>query len=105
MKVLFDQGTPVPRRKSLRPHAVDTAFEMGWAELQNGDLIATAEKSGYDVLITTDQNLQYQQNLAGRNLAIVVLTTTSWPRIAKHAEAISQALEGLVSGDFVEIKI
>jgi len=71
MKVLFDHGTPVPLRRHLPGHEISTAYEMGWAKLSNGDLLAAAEKS-YAAFITTDQNLRYQQNLAGRKLAIAV---------------------------------
>jgi hypothetical protein len=78
MKILFDQGTPVPLRLSLSSHAVSTAHEMGWSELDNGNLLAAAEEA-FDVLVTTDRNLRHQQNLARRELAILVLPTTSWP--------------------------
>ena len=80
MKILFDHGTPVPLRRSLPGHEISTAYEMGWAELQNGDLLTAAEKD-FQAFITTDKNLRYQQNLAGRRLAILVLPTTSWPHI------------------------
>ncbi len=70
MKVLFDQGTPAALRRELTGHLVATAFEMGWAELGNGDLIAAAE-AAFDALITTDQNLRYQQNLSDRKLAVL----------------------------------
>lgn len=77
MKILFDQGTPVPLRGHLREHTVVTAYEQGWANLLNGQLLNVAQQAGYDLLITTDQNLRYQQNLAGRQLAIIVLRSTS----------------------------
>ena len=80
MRILFDQGTPAPLRRHLDGHEVDTAAERGWSDLDNGDLIENAEREGYDVLITTDQNMRYQQNLAGRMLAVVVLLSTAWPR-------------------------
>jgi len=63
MKILFDQGTPVPLRRSLSKHKVTTAFERGWGALRNGELLQAAEAEGFDALVTTDQNLQYQQNL------------------------------------------
>ena len=56
MKILFDQGTPVPLRRHLHPHTVDTAAELGWSGLQNGDLLSSAEGKGYDLIVTTDQN-------------------------------------------------
>lgn len=66
MRVLFDQGTPAPLRHALVGHSVETAFELGWGTLQNGTLIAAAESHGFDVPVTTDKNLKYQQNLAAR---------------------------------------
>ena len=103
MKILFDQGTPAPLRKSLAPHSVSTAFEMGWAEVENGDLLAAAEKV-FDAFITTDKNLRYQQNLSARELAILVLPTTSWPEIQKHLGPISDVVNALKPGDFIELR-
>jgi hypothetical protein len=80
MKILFDHGTPAPLRRQLAGHEISTAYEVGWATLSNGDLLVATEKT-FDVFITTDRNLRYQQNLAGRRLAILVLPTTSWPEI------------------------
>ena len=102
MRVLFDQGTPVPLRRALVGHTVATAFEMGWAELSNGELLNAAE-SGFDALITTDQSLPYQQNLTGRRLAILVLPTTSWPVIQAHIGEVVAAVGELRAGDFREL--
>jgi len=77
MKILFDQGTPVPLRRHLPGHSVMTAFEQGWGSLANGELLDAAERAGFELLVTTDQNLQYQQNLTARRIAIVVLRSTS----------------------------
>ena len=85
---MFDQGTPVPLRGHISAHYVSTAYELGWATLKNGELLAAAEKSGFEVLVTTDTNLQYQQNLNQRKITNVVLSTTSWPRIKKNITAI-----------------
>jgi hypothetical protein len=103
VKILFDQGTPAPLRRTLAPHSIATSFEMGWAELENGDLLAAAEQP-FNVFITTDKNLCYQQNLSGRKLAILVLPTTSWPEIQKHLGLISDAENDLKPGDFIELK-
>jgi hypothetical protein len=81
MRILFDQGTPVPLRRYLPSHVVDTVFERGWSALSNGELLDVAEQEGYALLMTTDQNLRYQQRLTERQLAIIVLLSTSWPRI------------------------
>jgi predicted nuclease of predicted toxin-antitoxin system len=105
MKILFDQGTPVPLRRSLTEHTVDTAYELGWADLTNGDLLAIAEQNGYELMITTDQNLRYQQNLASRQISIVVLLSTSWPRIQSHIEIIRDAVNKSLPGTYQEIVI
>jgi hypothetical protein len=105
MKVLFDQGTPVPLRRFLHPHAVDTADERGWSRLRNGDLLDQAETNHYDAFITTDTNLRYQQNLAKRVIRILVLTTTSWPRIREKTHEVQSALENLDEGGYFELEI
>jgi len=105
MKLLFDQGTPVPLRRHLHPHQVDTAAEKGWSAIGNGDLISAAESEGYDAIITTDQNLKYQQNLDTRSIAIVVLKTTSWPRILKVVSRVVSEIEAVKPQDFKEIEI
>ena len=76
MRVLFDQGTPVPLRQFLQSHSVSTAYEQGWSSLKNGELLQSAEDNGFEVLVTTDTNLKYQQNLSKRKIAVVVLSTT-----------------------------
>lgn len=73
MHVLFDQGTPLPIAKALVGHVVKTARQLGWDTLNNGELLRVAEEAGFEVLLTTDKNLAYQQNLRGRKIAIVVL--------------------------------
>lgn len=105
MKILFDQGTPVPLRAHLVGHAVDTVYELGWASLQNSQLLQAAEEAGYDLLVTTDQNLKYQQNLRGRKLAVLVLLSTSWPRMRAHVQAIGRLIETVQTGDYKEFDL
>ena len=93
MKVLFDQGTPVPLRTHFTSLHVSTAYELGWATLKNGELLAAAESNGFEVFVTTDTNLAYQQNLFNRTIAIVVLSTTIWPRIQKSVSDIVSAID------------
>ncbi len=102
MHVLFDQGTPAPLRRALADHAVSTAYEMGWSNLQNGDLLRAAE-ANFDLLVTTDQNLRYQQNLKDRRLAILVLPTTSWPRIQANLAIVVATVNGMNSGEYREM--
>jgi len=105
VRVLFDQGTPAPLRDALVGHSVETAFELGWSTLQNGALMAAAESRGFDVFLTTDKNLKYQHNLAGRRLAVVVLSTTSWPRIRSAATKVLEAVSSAGPGSYVEVAV
>ena len=105
MRILFDQGTPVPLRRSLNGHVVATTYELGWSTVSNGDLIRMAEKEGYELLITTDTNPRYQQNLRVRSIAILVLTTTSWPRIRQVVNEIQAAIDGIQTGAYKELNI
>ena len=105
MKILLDQGTPAPLRHYLQEHSVDTAFEMDWSNLRNGDLLDRAEESGFELLITTDQQLRYQQNLAGRQLAVLVLLSTSWARIQSRVDEIREVIDQLQSGGYEELRI
>ena len=84
---------------------VDTAFNRGWDRLENGELLQAAEDADFALLITTDQNLKYQQNFAGRKLAILVLPTTNWLLLQKHTASILAAAKALRPGDFVELRL
>jgi len=98
MLILFDQGTPVGIQECLREHSIKTAHQMGWSTLLNGELLQAAEQMGFDLLLTTDKNLVYQQNLATRKIAIVVLGKNRWsllrPILWKIAEAVNAAKPG-----------
>lgn len=104
MRILFDQGTPAPLRTHLIGHIVETAFELGWSNLQNGELLAMAENS-FDLLVTTDQQLHFQQDLIGRKLSVLVLMTTSWPRIQLHIPRILEAIDTINPGDYLELTL
>ena len=104
MKIFFDQGTPAPLRRILKGHTVSTAYEMGWGSLDNGKLL-TAADAKFDVLVTTDKNLRYQQNLERRHLAILILPTTNWLELQARERQIVTAIDALRPGDVVEMKI
>lgn len=104
MRVLFDQGVPAPLREHLPRHDVRTAYELGWSQLSNGELLARAERD-FDVLITTDRNLQHQQLLSGRRLAILVLPTTNWPRLQTMLGRIATELASIKPGLYREIPL
>jgi hypothetical protein len=101
VRILFDQGTPAPLKEHLPGHSVTTAYELGWSTLRNGELLARAEEQ-FDVLVTTDRNLQFQQNLAQRKLAVVVLPTTSWPRLRTVAARIAAFVVTVPPGEIRE---
>ena len=105
MRVLLDQGTPNPLRQFLLGHEVSTAYERGWSGLKNGELLDIAEHEGYEVFVTTDSNLKHQQNLSSRRLAIVVLLSTSWPRIRRAADRIVHAIDSATLGSYEEIEV
>lgn len=105
MRILFDQGTPVPLRDALGQHEVSTAYEFGWSELANGELLDVAEREGFAVFVTTDSNLRFQQNLRSRRIALVVLLSTSWPRIERATAAIVSALTAVTPGSYTEVDI
>ena len=102
MKVLFDVNVPRPLRRHLPGHQAVTSQERNWAELKNGELIAAAETE-FDVLLTADQNLKHQQNLAGRKIAIIVLPTNYMPTVLELAPRIRAALDRIKPGDYIEL--
>jgi hypothetical protein len=105
MLILFDQATPVPIRPYLEGHTVRTAAQQGWDKFRNGDLLAAAEEAGFDILLTTDKNMRYQQNLAGRKIGIVVLGQQQWPRLRRHILRVVTAVDAATPGCYVEVEI
>jgi hypothetical protein len=105
MRLLFDQGAPDPLRHHIAGHTVETCDDRGWSRVKNGDLLRAAEQDGFEVFLTTDQSLKYQQNLTGRKLAIIVLLSTSWPKIQNRIQEIQDAVDHAKPGDYIEIQI
>ena len=103
MRILFDQGVPVPLRKFLVRHSVVTAYQKGWGELQNGVLLAVAQVE-FDLFVTTDKNIRYQQNLSGRTLAIAVLSSSQWPVVAAHIESVVAQIDAVKPGEFADVR-
>jgi hypothetical protein len=106
MLVLFDHGTPRGLARELHGHTSTPAKAMGWDRLSNGDLLKAAEEADFNVLLTTDQRIRYQQNLANRKIAIVVLSgTTKWSRVRLHCERIAAAVDAAAPGSYTEVFI
>jgi predicted nuclease of predicted toxin-antitoxin system len=104
VRILFDQGTPVPLRDFFAGDSVATAHERGWSTLSNGELLAKAEAE-FDLLVTTDQHLRSQQNMAGRKLAVLVLPTTNWPRLRGAGDRIAASARALQAGEIKEFPL
>lgn len=86
-------------------HEVATAYERNWSSLTNGELLDIAEKQGFELLVTTDSNLKYQQILKSRRIAIVVLSTPSWPRIQRAVAKVVGAVDAASEGSYTEVEI
>ncbi len=105
MRILFDHNVPRQLRGLLVGHDVSLAVRQGWASLSNGDLMDQAEEAGFEVLITADKNLQHQQNLGQRRLALVVLGSNRWPLIERRVDDIRSTLDGIRAGEVREVPI
>jgi predicted nuclease of predicted toxin-antitoxin system len=105
VRVLLDNNAPRGIARALTGHMVTEARERGWATLKNGELIANAEQAGFDVLLTADKNIQYQQSLEGRKIAIVVLTQLRWSLVRRKLVEIAAAVNAATVGGFVEVQI
>ena len=103
MKILLDHCVPAPLKKMLVGHQTQIAYDLGWAKLRNGELIAAAEQSGFDLLITSDKNWRHQQNLRGRKLAILVLPTNNWVVLQGMSTAITNAVPTIKCGEYREL--
>jgi hypothetical protein len=105
VKVLFDHNVPHKLRQSLPAHEVSTADEMGWSELENGELLRAAEGAGFAVMVTGDKNLSSQQNLEGRDLALVVLSTNNWNVLKHNPRPVAEAVDAARLGSFQVVMI
>jgi len=105
MLILFDHSVPAPLSSHLTGHVVTEARERGWDILSNGELLSEAERAGFDVLLTADKNMRYQQNLKGRRIALVVLSTPRWPVVRLDTARIAAALDAATPGGYIEVDI
>jgi hypothetical protein len=106
LRILFDKNVPVGVRGFLPIHEVHTFVELQWPDqLENGELLTKAEQAGFDVMVTSDQNIRYQQNLSGRKLALVVLGSNIWPVVRQHGAAIAARVMGAIPGGYYFIEM
>jgi len=105
VKILFDANTPAPLARFLQGHEVVRADELGWQGLENGALLDAAEQAGFDLLLTCDQNVRYQQNFASRKLALVILSSNHWPTLRRIAARIATAVDFVQTEQIVRVDV
>ena len=106
MRILFDHGTPRGLARALPEHTVTKTTAMGWERLSNGALLKAAEEAGFTLLLSTDNNIRYQQNLTDRKISIIVLSgCTKWSRVRLHFESIAAAVNSVTAGSYAEVYI
>ncbi|MGD1069758.1 MAG: hypothetical protein ABSB15_06420 [Bryobacteraceae bacterium] len=91
--------------RSLAGHEVTEAIERGWDRISNGELLTKAEVDGFDLLVTTDKKIRYQQNLKGRRIAIAVLGNSAWRVVRMHLDQIAAAVNEAKPGSYAEVEI
>jgi hypothetical protein len=104
VKVLLDENLPHRLRNRLGSHEAFTVWYMGWAGLKNGELLNAAEEAGFEVFVTGDQTLSYEQNLAGRRIAVLVLSTIDRDILKSNAPLIVAALDNVTPGSIQEVE-
>ena len=105
MRILFDHGTPSGISRRLSDHTVTEARDLGWDRISNGELLTAPETTGFDVLLTTDRNIRYQQNLTGRKISIVVLGNSQWPVVRMHLDRIADAVNAATPGSYFIVEV
>ena len=104
-RVSLDENLPQKLRRRPSGHTVITTEYQGWAGKSNGSLLAAAEEAAFDVMIAADQGLNYQQNMQGRKLALVVLSTNKNSLVIANAPGILAAINAAEPGSFTFIDI
>ncbi len=105
MLILLDHGTPSPLRLFLKGHTVRKAMDLGWDTLTNGALLKAAEDAGFGLLLTTDKNIRFQQNLSNRAIAILVLGNPRWPVVRRYVDRVLAAVNAAKPGTYCEVEI
>lgn len=105
MRLILDQNFPKRVASALIGHSFKTAYDMGWATLTNGDLLTAAEKAGFDVMLTADQRIRYQQNLQDRRIALVVVSLNSKTVLLQHLSLVQAAIDRAGPGGYEDVEI
>jgi hypothetical protein len=105
MLILFDHGTPRSIARWLHGHTVVEAIARGWDKLSSGALLKAAEEAGFDLLLSTDKSIRYQQNLAGRRIAVVILGNSTLPVVHRYIDRVITAVNAATPGSYTEVEI
>ena len=105
MRILLDHNVPRPLKNNLPGHDTDTAADRGWQDLNNGELLDQAETDGYELFLTSDRRIPFQQNLTRRNISVLILTTNSWPRLRQRLNDINEAVEAMGHNQLSQLDI
>ena len=105
MLILFDHSTPAPLRYALKGHVIVEAVERGWERLVNGALLDAAEAAGFELFVTADKNIRYQQDLTNRRISIVALGNAQWPVLRRYVDRVVVAVNAATPGSYAEIEI
>ena len=105
MLVLFDNNVPRGVAGTLKSHMVVEARARNWHRLKNGELLQAAEDAAFDVIVTSDKSIKYQQNLRGRRIALVVLSQGRWKPVRQRLDAIADAVDAATPGSYTEVDI
>jgi hypothetical protein len=101
--LLFDRNCPNPLIRGLTGFTIRTTQVQGWNTLTNGALLRAAERAGFDIMLSADRNLRHQQNLQGRRLALVVMSSPAWPLVQPHIALVQAALDAATAGSYQEV--
>ena len=102
-RVLFDHNVPGPLKRFLRACEVHFAEEMGWATLKNGQLLDAAEAAGFDVLLSSDKTIRYEQRMIDRHIGIVSMSDNHWPSVGEYGSVIAEAVEAVEPGEVLAV--
>lgn len=100
----MDECVPLKLVECLKSHTFTTALEKGWGSFQNGRLLALAE-SEFDLFLTADRNLEYQQNLKGRRIAVLLLSTNHWPTLKRQVALVQATIDKVQPGELVRLEV
>lgn len=105
MRILFDHNVPAPLARCLTGHEIGVAKRLGWDRMVNGHLLDAAEKAGFELLMTADKNMYYQQDFRDRQIALIVIGNPSWPILRNHLDLVVEAIHASGPGTFLEVEI